>query len=129
MIPVLFPDQVRLLDEAAPVGREVLIERAGQAVAVEALAMLGGAYGRRVVVVAGPGSNGADALVAGRCLERRGARVQVVRVSREVPPPSRLPRSDLVIDGAYGISLNGPYAAPDPAGAPVLSVDIPSGIL
>ncbi len=128
MIPVLFPDEVRILDAAAPVPTEVLIERAGNAVAVEALAMLGGAYGRRVVVVAGPGSNGADALVAARLLERRGVRVQVVRVDRRTPPPARLPRSDLVIDGAYGISLNGPYVAPDPSGARVLAVDIPSGI-
>ncbi len=128
MIPVLFPDEVRALDAAAAVSNDVLIERAGHAVAVEALAMLGGAYGRRVVVVAGPRANGADALVAARLLERRGVRVQVVRVDRDTPPPARLPRSDLVIDGAYGISLSGPYLAPDPAGAPVLSVDIPSGI-
>jgi ADP-dependent NAD(P)H-hydrate dehydratase / NAD(P)H-hydrate epimerase len=128
VIPVLFPDEVRALDAAAPVSNEVLIERAGHCVAVEALKMLGGAYGRRVVVVAGPRANGADALVAARLLERRGVRVQIIRVDRDSPPPVRLPRSDLVIDGAYGISLNGAYMAPDPAGAPVLSVDIPSGL-
>ncbi len=128
MIPVLFPDEVRALDAAAPVSNEVLIERAGHAVAVEALRMLGGAYGRRVVVVAGPRANGADALVAARLLERRGVRVQIIRVDRNSPPPVRLPRSDLVIDGAYGISLNDPYMAPDPSGVPVLAVDIPSGL-
>jgi ADP-dependent NAD(P)H-hydrate dehydratase / NAD(P)H-hydrate epimerase len=128
VIPVLFPDEVRALDAAAPVSNEVLIERAGHAVAVEALAMLGGAYGRRVVIVAGPRANGADALVAARLLERRGVRTHIIRVDRDAPPPVRLPRSDLVIDGAYGISLNGPYVAPDPNGAPVLSVDVPSGL-
>jgi ADP-dependent NAD(P)H-hydrate dehydratase / NAD(P)H-hydrate epimerase len=128
VIPVLFPDEVRALDAAAPVSNEVLIERAGHAVAVEALKMLGGAYGRRVIVVAGPRANGADALVAARLLQRRGVRVQIIRVDRESPPPLRLPKSDLVIDGAYGISLNGAYMAPDPSGALVLSVDIPSGL-
>ncbi len=128
MIPVLFPDEIRALDSSSRVSHQVLVERAGNAVAAEALAMLGGAYGRRVVVVAGPGANGADALAAARLLERRGVRVQLVRVDRLNPPPARLQRSDLVIDGAYGISLNAPYLAPDPAGAPVLAVDIPSGI-
>lgn len=128
MIPVLLPDEVRALDAAAPVSHEVLVERAGHAVAVEALSMLGGAYGRRAVVVAGPGANGADALVAARLLQRRGVRVHIVHVGRNNPPPPRLPRADLVIDGAYGISINGPYVAPDPAGALVLAVDIPSGI-
>jgi ADP-dependent NAD(P)H-hydrate dehydratase / NAD(P)H-hydrate epimerase len=127
VIPVLFPDEIRALDAAAPVDREVLIARAGQAVAREALAMLGGAYGRRVVVVVGPGSNGADALTAAQLLEQRGVRVHLVMVDRHNPPPPRLPRADLVIDGAYGISLNSPYAAPE-AGAPVLAIDIPSGL-
>jgi ADP-dependent NAD(P)H-hydrate dehydratase / NAD(P)H-hydrate epimerase len=127
VIPVLFPDEVRALDAAAPVDRDVLIARAGQAVAREALVMLGGAYGRRVVVVVGPGSNGADALTAAQLLERRGVRVHLVMVDRNNPPPARLPRADLIIDGAYGISLNSPYTAPE-VGAPVLAIDIPSGL-
>ena len=40
------------------------MHRAGTAVAHAALRLLGGAYGRRVVVVAGKGSNGADGRVA-----------------------------------------------------------------
>ena len=46
------------------VTHDTLVRRAGTAVAHAALRMLGGAYGRRVVVVAGKGSNGADGRVA-----------------------------------------------------------------
>src|ERR1700741_2666015 len=45
------------VDAAAAEPVEVLIERAGSAVAWRALRMLGGAYGKRVVVVAGKGNN------------------------------------------------------------------------
>jgi ADP-dependent NAD(P)H-hydrate dehydratase / NAD(P)H-hydrate epimerase len=128
VIPVLFPDEMRNVDEAAPVSKETLIQRAGHCVAREAIAMLGGAYGKRVIVVAGPGANGADGRVAAELLRRRGVRVDIVNVSREVPPPVRLARADLVIDAAYGTSLRGPYVAPDTMGALVLSVDIPSGL-
>jgi NAD(P)H-hydrate epimerase len=39
-----------------------------------------------------------------------------------------LPTADLVIDAAFGTGFRGAYAPPDPRGAPVLSVDIPSGV-
>src|SRR5207249_5874668 len=42
--------------------------------------------------------------------------------------PDRLPDADLVIDAAYGTGFHGAYAAPDPGRAPVLAVDIPSGV-
>src|SRR5450759_1224578 len=57
---------------------DVLVERAGHAVALVALEMMGGAYGRRVLVVAGKGNNGADGRIAAGKLRRRGARVTVV---------------------------------------------------
>ena len=41
---------------------------------------------------------------------------------------SALPPSDLVIDAAYGTGLERPYSPPDPGRAPVLAVDIPSGL-
>jgi NAD(P)H-hydrate epimerase len=125
LIPVLTPEEMRAVDRAAPEPEEVLVERAGSAVARAALAMLGGAYGRRVVVVAGKGNNGADGRVAADHLRRRGVRVQVIDAADQ---PGRLPASDLVIDAAYGTGFRGDYSAPDPAGAPVLAVDIPSGI-
>jgi len=124
MLPVLTPDEMAAVDAAAPEPVEVLIGRAGAALAREALALLGGAYGRRVVVVAGKGNNGNDGRDAARRLERRGVRVQVI-AAPDAPPV--LPACDLVIDAAYGTGFRGEYFAPDPAGAPVLAVDIPSG--
>ena len=125
MIPVLTPEEMRAVDRAAPEPVEVLVERAGSAVARTALAMLGGAYGRRVVVVAGKGNNGADGLVAAERLRRQGVRVQVIDAGDQ---PDRLPPSDLVVDAAFGTGFRGEYAAPDPSGARVLAVDIPSGV-
>jgi hydroxyethylthiazole kinase-like uncharacterized protein yjeF len=54
---------------------EVLMERAGQAVARAALALLGGRYGRRAVVVCGKGNNGGDGYVAARALATEGVAV------------------------------------------------------
>jgi NAD(P)H-hydrate epimerase len=87
--------------------------------------MMGGTYGRRVVVVAGKGNNGADGRVAADRLRRLGARVVVVET---VDQPDRLPPADLVIDAAFGTGFRGDYRAPDTAGAPVLAVDIASGV-
>jgi NAD(P)H-hydrate epimerase len=42
--------------------------------------------------------------------------------------PARLPTAGLVIDAAYGTGFGGEYDAPDPGDAPVLAVDIPSGV-
>ena len=130
MRAVLTRDEMRAADEAAlaEVSHETLVGRAGTAVGVSALAMLGGAYGRRVVVVAGKGSNGADGRVAARILERRGARVTVLDAS-VLGDGAALPACDLVVDGAYGTGFRGSYAAPQvPPGALVLAVDIPSGV-
>jgi NAD(P)H-hydrate epimerase len=126
MIPIVTPEEMAAVDAAAPEPVEVLIERAGAAVAAVALQMLGGGYGRRVVVVAGKGNNGADGRSAAVRLRRRGVRVDVIDAA---DAPSVLPAADLVIDAAYGTGFHGEYEAPDPAGAPVLAVDIPSGVL
>jgi NAD(P)H-hydrate epimerase len=125
MIPVLTPSEMAAADAAAPEPVEVLIERAGAAVAREALRLLGGGYGRRVVVLAGKGNNGADGRSAAVRLARRGVRVRVVDA---LDSPTELPESDLVVDAAYGTGFRGDYDAPDARGAPVLAVDIPSGI-
>lgn len=125
MLPVLTPSEMAAVDAAAPAPVEVLIERAGAAVARMALDMLGGGYGRRVVVLAGPGNNGADGRAAARRLRRRGTRVEVVEV-RAVPEP--LTPCDLVVDAAFGTGFRGEHTAPDPGAAPVLAVDIPSGV-
>ena len=125
MIPVLTPEEMKAVDRSAPEPVEVLVDRAGSAVARAAVAMMGGTYGRRVVVVAGKGNNGADGRVAADRLRRRGVRVAVVDAADQ---PDRLPPADLVIDAAFGTGFRGEYRAPDPAGAPVLAVDIPSGV-
>ncbi|HYI61371.1 MAG TPA: NAD(P)H-hydrate dehydratase [Acidimicrobiales bacterium] len=131
MIPVVTPEEMGAIDAAAPEPVEVLVERAGAAVARAALDLLGGAYGRRVVVVAGPGNNGADGRAAAVRLRRRGVRVAVLDAG-DLPPT--LPLADLLIDAAYGTGYrhrgDGRGWAPPPApeGAAVLAVDIPSGV-
>ena len=128
MIPVLTPAESAQLDAASPEPVEVLVRRAGRAVASAALSLLGGAYGRRVLVVAGPGNNGADGRVAAELLERRGVRVRVVEASEATVPGTHLGPADLVIDAAFGTGLRSEVSFPDVDGAPVLAVDIPSGI-
>jgi len=125
VIPVVTPEEMGEIDRAAPETTDVLVARAGAAVAREAASMLGGTYGRRVVVVAGKGNNGADGRAAASGLRRRGVRVHVFDAAET---PVRLPACDLVLDAAYGTGFRGEYMAPDPGGAPVLAVDIPSGV-
>jgi NAD(P)H-hydrate epimerase len=125
MIPVLTPDEMAAVDAAAPEPVEELIGRAGAAVARHVVDLLGGTYGRRVVVVAGKGNNGADGRAAAARLRPRGVRAAVVAAT---DAPERLPVADLVVDAAYGTGFRGTYQPPDPAGAPVLAVDVPSGV-
>ena len=133
MIPIVTPEEMAAIDAAAPEPVEELIERAGHALARAALDMLGGAYGRRVTVLAGKGNNGADGRAAARRLRRRGVRVAVVDASQASAP---LPPAHLAIDAAYGTGLRRPYTPPPPAPlldrpdrvAPILAADIPSGV-
>lgn len=114
------------VDAAAPEPVAVLVDRAAAAVARVAREMLGGTYGRRVVVVAGKGNNGNDGREAAARLWRAGVRVRVLDAHEA---PARLPRADLVIDAAFGTGFRGTYTAPRPdPGTPVLAVDIPSGV-
>lgn len=131
MRPVLTVEEMRRADEAAlrHVSHDVLVKRAGTAVANRALQMLGGSYARRVVVVAGPGSNGADGRVAASSLRSRGVSVRILDAAGRGERPPALPECDLVIDAAYGTGFHGSYVAPSvPEGALVLAVDIPSGV-
>jgi NAD(P)H-hydrate epimerase len=125
VIPILTPAEMKAVDAAAPEPVEVLIARAGAAVARAAIDMMDGAYGRRVVVIAGPGNNGADGRDAARRLERRGARCTIVDPKEPIAAP---PRCDLVIDAAYGTGFHGTWEPPDVGDTPVLAVDIPSGV-
>lgn len=124
MLPIVTPEEMAAIDAAAPEPAEVLIERAGSAVAWAALRMLGGAYGRTVNVICGKGNNGGDGRVAAKRLAARGVKVRIF----DVPCPPVLPRADLVIDAAYGTGFRGTWAPPDVGDVPVLAVDLPSGV-
>lgn len=128
-----------------------LMENAGRTVA-DAVSAL---PGRRVVVVAGPGNNGGDGFVAARYLAERGYIVRVCFVGdRErlkgdaalaadrwsgrvaAATPASLSDCDIVIDALFGAGLDreveGPsramIAAMNANAAPVIAVDLPSGV-
>ncbi|SFQ25799.1 yjeF C-terminal region, hydroxyethylthiazole kinase-related/yjeF N-terminal region [Amycolatopsis arida] len=141
----------------ARVPEGALMRRAAFGVAVHAAELLaehtGRVAGTRVVLLVGAGNNGGDALWAGAFLRRRGVGVAAVllkpekahraglaalrRAGGRVLPPAgwagALERADLVVDGIVGISASGPLR-PDAAAllphltAPVLAVDLPSGV-
>ena len=72
--------QMRELEAAAVAAGSTeaqLMEEAGLAVAQEAWMMLGTLEGRRIVVLAGPGNNGGDGIVAARHLAEWGAELVV----------------------------------------------------
>src|SRR3954451_12042435 len=81
---VITPAEMGQLDRAtieAGTPESVLVERAGSAVARAARRMLGGTYGRRVVVACGKGNNGADGRVAARLLRAWGVRVDLLDIA------------------------------------------------
>jgi hydroxyethylthiazole kinase-like uncharacterized protein yjeF len=151
MKPVITPEESARLDAAATEPVEVLMERAGLGVALAAVRM-GAGYGARVLALAGPGNNGGDAYVAARYLKRRGVAVEVralgypkgsdsparkaaaAAVAAGVPvrPLGGPEPCDLLIDGLFGAGFRGEL--PDLAAAwtthpaPVLAVDLPSGL-
>lgn len=105
-----------------------VIDRVGFALAQTALSLLGGGYGRRVLIVAGRGNNGNDGRAMARHLDHFGVSVTLVdpegleRLSVAANP-------DLVVDAIVGTGLARPFDPPKfPDGVPVLAVDIPSGI-
>src|SRR5439155_11744718 len=113
MLPVLTPAEMAACDAAAIAGgvsEATLVDRAGRAVAAGARRLLGGAYGRRVVIVCGKGNNGADGRVAGERLAAWGARVDRFEVARIVRPAldRALGRADLAVDAMFGTGFRGP---------------------
>jgi len=132
---------MRAADEATIAGGTsgaVLMDRAAYACAVVALRMLGGAYGKRVVVVVGKGNNGGDGLVCASHLRDRGVVVSVVTTEEwsRARFDGAVKNADLVIDAVLGPGFAG--EPKDVVGAaieaiascnrPVLSIDIPSGV-
>ena len=87
--------QMAALEQASQgcgVTTDTLMENAGLAVAETARRLLGGVAGARVLVLVGPGNNGADGLVTARHLRRWGANVVAYVVSGR---PSIDPKMDL----------------------------------
>jgi len=102
-----------------------LMERAGAAVAAEVLRAFPDA--RRIAAVCGGGANGGDGRIAARLLREAGRDVV------ETDDPAGV---DLVVDALFGTGFHG-APRPDAAavigringgGAPVVSVDLPSGV-
>ena len=124
MIPIVTPEEMAAIDAAAPEPVEVLIDRAGSAVARMARQMLGGTYGRAVNVIAGKGNNGADGRAAAAARRAAASRCGVRRRRRPPALPARRPRDRRRLRHRVPRRV----AGPDPGAAPVLAVDIPSGV-
>jgi NAD(P)H-hydrate epimerase len=80
-------DQMRYLDRQAVkagVATATLMENAGLGVAQHARKLLGNVKGRRILVLAGPGNNGGDGLVAARHLYDWGAETRVYLLAKRL---------------------------------------------
>jgi ADP-dependent NAD(P)H-hydrate dehydratase / NAD(P)H-hydrate epimerase len=110
-----------------------LMDRAGTAVAARTLAAFPAA--RSFTVVCGSGSNGGDGRIAAQRLRESGRDVAVVEAKPE-DEEKDLGTPDVVIDALFGTGFSGeprPGAARlieamNSAGAPVVAVDVPSGV-
>jgi NAD(P)H-hydrate epimerase len=93
-------EQVRELDRIA-IGQYglpglMLMENAGHRCALHAADMLGGAAGKKVAVLCGPGNNGGDGFVLARHLTNWGAQVRVILLGQ----------TSRVLEGAGETSVN-----------------------
>lgn len=155
MFEILTPREMAEADRrtiaAGTTGIE-LMERAGVAVARAAVDEAGA--GRRIAVVCGPGNNGGDGFVAARLLREQGfdvrlyllgarsvlsgdAALAAARWTGKIESIGSAPLDcDLVIDALFGAGLSRDlkgeaFRAVDWAAAtnaPIVSVDLPSGI-
>jgi hydroxyethylthiazole kinase-like uncharacterized protein yjeF len=130
--PLVTPEEMAGFDRAAiaagtPV--EVLMDRAGRAVARAVIEAAGGRYGKRAAVVCGKGNNGGDGFVAARVLHEAGLRVDCLTVfdpseargaarhhlellrstGCSVRPfsPEILRRADVIVDAIFGTGFRG----------------------
>ena len=129
-IRLLRTDELRTLEARYADAVPPLMERAGLAAAELALRLLKNRRAR-VLVLAGPGNNGGDAIVMASALRQQGIDVVVDSVGT-------VPMGDygLVVDGLFGIGLGRPISGPyadliariNAFMGPVLALDIPSGL-
>jgi len=130
--PIYLSADIRRIEEAAAGSTPPLMQRAGAA-AAELAAKLIGDKARDILVLAGPGNNGGDALIAAELLAQRFFRVSVVKRPEELAESKNW---GLVIDGLFGIGLTRPVAGDyaklaeyaNRQRCPVLALDVPSGI-
>jgi NAD(P)H-hydrate epimerase len=131
---VLTPAEAAELDRATQqrgIPADALMEAAGREVADAAVRLVGGAYGRRAVVVCGKGNNGGDGLVAARYLDRAGIRTTVLLLDDALQGPAgtnlarlgtttvrrrafepaaldrELERADVAVDAIFGTGFRG----------------------
>jgi hydroxyethylthiazole kinase-like uncharacterized protein yjeF len=155
-LPIYTTPAMRKLEELAAPASGTLMERAGAA-AAEFARSLCGDTAKAVLVVAGPGNNGGDAFEVATHLKSWFFRVSVVfsgergklpkdaraalgkwegaggTLLHDVPGESRF---DLAVDGLFGTGLKRPLAGThgtlveklNALGAPILALDVPSGI-
>ena len=160
MKPLYSVAQIRAIEQAAAAALApgALMQRAGQAAANAALALLAGLANRSVLLLAGPGNNGGDALEAAANLAHASAGVDVAVIhlagsalvsaetahalararAGQVRFLDALPESapGLVVDGLFGIGLTRALdgaaralvEAINALGWPVLALDVPSGL-
>lgn len=148
-------EQVRAAEAAAfaVTAEGELMQRAATGLAHAVVRFLGGAVGRRVLLLVGSGDNGGDTLWAGARLRRRGASVEAVLLAPEhthaaglaaflaaggrLRSPGSLSSGvppEVVLDGIVGIGGKGPLRPAAAAavaaltGVPFVAVDVPSGI-
>jgi hydroxyethylthiazole kinase-like uncharacterized protein yjeF len=154
--PIYATQAIRKLEELAAPASGTLMERAGLAAAEFARGICGDTA-KSVLVIAGPGNNGGDALEVAAHLKRWFFRVRVVfsgardnlskdaraafakweaeggGLEKDIPGDVRF---DLAVDGLFGIGLTRALAGEHAAlvgrlnalGAAILSLDVPSGI-
>ena len=156
--PLFTAADIRIIDRhwAGTRPETSLMERAGAATA-ELAGTLASESGAPVLILAGPGNNGGDALVAARLLALQGFRVLVVSradpahlpadaarawaawresggaILADIPPAQRY---SLVIDGLFGVGLQRDISGEDARwiaqanglDCPKLALDVPSGL-
>ena len=143
MIPVLTPEEMHAADArtiASGTPEPVLMQRAGRAVAWRVRQVLGGTYGRRVVVVCGKGNNGGDGRITATALAEWGVHVHIVTITElthvDAGLDRVLERADAIVDAMYGTGFRGTLdgtaaqlvARMAASRAVIVAVDIPSGV-
>ena len=161
MRPLYSIAELRSIEHAAmeslPAG--TLMQRAGAAAAQVALSLLRlPITAAEILIIAGPGNNGGDALVVAACLAKAGARITIklcgdaatlpsdarqawqqlatIEVSVKFVEQVPIAHWSLVIDGLFGIGLTRPIEGAlaellntiNRINCPRLALDVPSGL-